>query len=137
MIIKVARLGTPVVEIALDDGASVATALDAAGLVVENEEIRVNQTTAALTTVLYNGNIVTLVPKVKGGQRIIKVARLGTPVREVAIPENATVRDALDASGIDIESNEEVRLDNASVSLDSRVGSAMLVTIVPKVKGGK
>ena len=137
MLVKVARLGTAVQEIALTEGQTVGNALTAADLSVENEEVRVNNTSASESTVLRNGDIVTLVPKVKGGQKIVKVARLGTAVQEVAVADDATVQQALDAAGIDID-NEDVRIDGQSADLDSRlVGSNPLVTIVPKVKGGK
>jgi len=137
MLVKVARLGTAVQEIALTEGQNVGQALTAADLSVENEEVRVNNTSASESTVLRNGDIVTLVPKVKGGQKIVKVARLGTAVQEVAVADDATVQQALDAAGIDID-NEDVRIDGQSADLDSRLeGSNPLVTIVPKVKGGK
>jgi len=137
MLVKVARLGTAVQEIALTEGQNVGEALLAADLAVENEEVRVNNTSASETTVLRNGDIVTLVPKVKGGQKIVKVARLGTAVQEVAVSDDATVQQALDAAGIDID-NEDVRIDGQSANLDSvLVGTNPLVTIVPKVKGGK
>jgi len=136
MLVKVARLGTAVQEIALTEGQNVKEALLAADLEVENEEVRVNNSAASESTVLRNGDIVTLVPKVKGGQKIVKVARLGTAVQEVAVADDATVQQALDAAGIEIE-NEDVRIDGQSASLDSRLGTNALVTIVPKVKGGK
>ena len=136
MLVKVARLGTAVQEIALVDGQKVSDALIAADLAVENEDIRVNNSSATEANVLRDGDIVTLVPKVKGGQRIVKVARLGTAVQEVAVAEDASVKDALDAAGIDIE-NEDVRVDGRSSDLNSGIGSGNLITIVPKVKGGK
>jgi sulfur carrier protein ThiS len=136
MLVKVARLGTAVQELALEANQTVADALTAADLTVENEDIRVNNTTASMTTVLRDGDIVTLVPKVKGGQRIVKVARLGTAVQEVAVAETATVQDALDAAGIEIE-NEDVRVDGQSSDFESQIGNGTLITIVPKVKGGK
>lgn len=137
MLVKVARLGTAVQEIALSEGLTVRDALQGADLVVENEEIRVNNTSASEATVLHDRDIVTLVPKVKGGQKIAKVARLGTAVREVAVADDATVAQALEAADIDID-NEDVRVDGQSASLETRLTSANpLVTIVPKVKGGK
>jgi putative ubiquitin-RnfH superfamily antitoxin RatB of RatAB toxin-antitoxin module len=136
MLVKVARLGTAVQELALTDGATVNAALESADLSVENEDIRVNNGSASVTTVLKDGDIVTLVPKVKGGQRIVKVARLGTAVQEVAVAEDASVNDALAAAGIDID-NEDVRLDGHSADINSQIGSGNLITIVPKVKGGK
>ena len=136
MLIKVARLGTAVQELALTDGAKVSDALTAADLAVENEDIRVNNSTSSETTVLKDGDIVTLVPKVKGGQRIVKVARLGTAVQEVAVAEDAKIEDALAAAGIDVD-NEDVRLDGHSADINGQIGSGNLITIVPKVKGGK
>ena len=136
MLVKVARLGTAVQELALEAGAKVVDALSAADLSVENEDIRVNNNSATEQTLLQDGDIVTLVPKVKGGQRIVKVARLGTAVQEVAVSEEATVQDALDAAGIEID-NEDVRVDGHSSELGSKIGTGNLITIVPKVKGGK
>ena len=136
MLVKVARLGTAVQELALNAGSKVIDALNAADLAVENEDIRVNNNTSNEQTVLNDGDIVTLVPKVKGGQRIVKVARLGTAVMEVAVSEDATVQDALDAAGIDID-NEDVRVDGHSSDISAQIGSGNLITIVPKVKGGK
>lgn len=136
MLVKVARLGTAVQEVALEAGQTVADALVAADLAVENEDIRVNNAAANESKVLSDGDIVTLVPKVKGGQKIVKVARLGTAVQEVAVNETATVQEALDAAGIEIE-NEDVRIDGHSSELNAQIGSGSLITIVPKVKGGK
>ena len=136
MLIKVARLGTAVQEVALTDGQSVEDALVAADLSVDNEDIRVNSTNASESTILRNGDIVTLVPKVKGGQRIVKVARLGTAVLEVAVSENATVQNALDAAGIEVQ-NEDVRIDGRPADTRSQIGSGEVITVLPKVKGGK
>jgi molybdopterin converting factor small subunit len=136
MLVKVARLGTAVQELALTEGSNVQQALEAAGLEVENEDIRVNSNTASNTTVLREGDIVTLVPKVKGGQKLVRVARLGTAVQEVAVSEDATVQDVLDAAGIEIE-NEDIRINSHSADLDSSIADRDLITIVPKVKGGK
>ena len=136
MLVKVARLGTAVQELALTDGADVNAALEAADLAVENEDIRVNNSTSSVTTVLHDGDIVTLVPKVKGGQSIVKVARLGTAVQEVAVSEDATVQDALDAVGIEVE-NEDIRIGGHPAGANDRISNGSLITIVPKVKGGK
>ena len=136
ILIKVARLGTQVQELALNTGATVASALESADLTIESEDVRVNNNAASESTVLNDGDIVTLVPKVKGGQKIVKVARLGTQVQEVAVPENASVQEALDAADIDID-NEDVRLDGRSVNTTTSIGTGNLITIVPKVKGGK
>jgi molybdopterin converting factor small subunit len=135
--VKVARLGTAVQEVALAEGATVQQALDAAGLEVDgNEELRINEDTVSASDELSDGDIVTLVPKVKGGQKVVKVARLGSAVVEVAVDNDATIQDALDAADVHI-GNEDVRVDGRSVSTSDAIGSTSLITIVPKVKGGK
>jgi molybdopterin converting factor small subunit len=78
--VKVARLGNTVQEVALNEGASVQDALTAADLAVDGEDVRVNSSNSGLSDELSNGDIVTLVPKVKGGQKVVKVARLGSMV---------------------------------------------------------
>ena len=135
--VKVARLGTAVVEVALDSGASVEDALAAASLELDgNEDMRINENTVSASSSVSDGDIVTLVPKVKGGQMVVKVARLGSAVVEVAVDNSATVQNALDAADINVE-NEDIRIDGRSVSTSDSIGSATLITIVPKVKGGK
>ena len=136
MLIKIARLGTAVSELAAVEGWTVSSALEASDLEVENEDIRVNNNAANEATVLHDGDIITLVPKVKGGQKIVKVARLGTAVSQVAVSEDARVQDALDAAGLSID-NEDVRLNGHSSSVNDLIGDNDLITIVPKVKGGK
>jgi len=134
--VKVARLGTTVQEVALNEGASVQDALTAAGLSVDGEDVRVNSSNAGLNDEVEDGDIVTLVPKVKGGQKLVKVARLGSTVQEVAVDNDATVEAALQAADVIVE-NEDIRLDGRSASLSDRIGDASMITIVPKVKGGK
>ena len=134
--VKVARLGNTVQEVALNEGASVQDALTAADLAVDGEDVRVNSSNAGLSDELSNGDIVTLVPKVKGGQKVVKVARLGSTVQEVAVENEANVEDALEAADVIVE-NEDIRLDGRSASLTDRIGDASMITIVPKVKGGK
>jgi len=135
--VKVARLGTAVQEVALNEGASVQAALSAAGLEIGgSEEIRINESTAGLNDEVEDSDIVTLVPKVKGGQKTVRVARLGSAVVEVAVADDATVQNALDAADITL-GNEDVRIDSRSVGTSDQIGRADLITIVPKVKGGK
>jgi len=134
--VKVARLGNTVQEVALNEGASVQDALTAADLAVDGEEIRINSSNANLTDEVRNDDIVTLVPKVKGGQKIVKVARLGSTVVEVAVDNDAVVENALEAADVVVE-NEDIRLDGRSASTSDRIGEASMITIVPKVKGGK
>ncbi len=65
--IKVAQLGTDVREVALNDGATVGDALQAARVSTEGFEIRLNNTPANHQTPVRSGDVVTLVSKIRGG----------------------------------------------------------------------
>lgn len=65
--VKVAKLGSAVKEVALDSGATVADALNAADVDIEGAEIRVNGNPATEASAIKGGDIITLVPKIKGG----------------------------------------------------------------------
>ncbi len=106
--VKVARLGNTVEEVALNEGASVQDALTAADLAVDGEDVRINSSNAGLTDEVRNGDIITLVPKVKGGQKIVKVARLGSTVVDVAVDNDAIVEDALEAADVVVENEKFV-----------------------------
>jgi sulfur carrier protein ThiS len=67
MLVKVAKLGSEVTEVLLNDGATVSEALAAARISVGNEEIRLNGESAAMDDDVKNGDLVTVVPAVKGG----------------------------------------------------------------------
>ena len=67
-LIKVAKLGTAVKEVALDDGSDVGDALTAADIESDGFEVRVNGNPAELDTVLRSGDIITLIPQIKGGK---------------------------------------------------------------------
>lgn len=65
-LVKVAQLGSRVVEVSLED-ATVHSALKTSGIVADGMEVRVNGEPASMDTLLSEGDIVTLVPAVKGG----------------------------------------------------------------------
>lgn len=65
MFVKIAKLGSAVKEVFLEDGADEAAALTAAGVDATGFQVRVNGRTPCGT--LKDGDTVTLVPQVKGG----------------------------------------------------------------------
>lgn len=65
--IKVAKLGTSVKEVALEGGSRVSDALNAAEVRADGFELRVNGNPVTGDAVLRTGDIVTLVPQIKGG----------------------------------------------------------------------
>lgn len=67
-LVKVAKLGGAVKEVALENGATIRTALAAAGVSADGFEVRLNGAPAGLDTPVRSGDIVTLVPQIKGGR---------------------------------------------------------------------
>ncbi len=65
--VKVAQLGKTVKEVSLDTDATVATALEAAELRSAGFEVRLNGAPCAGTEKTRSGDIITLVPQIKGG----------------------------------------------------------------------
>lgn len=66
--VKVAVLGAKVQEVCLEDEATVQDALDAAEVEdIDGMEIKVNKRPATVEDAVYGGDIVVLVPKIKGG----------------------------------------------------------------------
>jgi sulfur carrier protein ThiS len=72
MFVKIAKLGSRVEEVMVEEGTTIGGALAAAGLTAEGYNIRLNRVDASVDTVLRNGgdvtNIVTLLPAIKGGK---------------------------------------------------------------------
>jgi sulfur carrier protein ThiS len=64
--VRAGKLPGKIAEIALDEGATVADALEVAELAAEGYEIRVNGTPADAETELAEGDVVLLVKKIKG-----------------------------------------------------------------------
>jgi len=68
MLIKVAQMGGEVHEYSLGAGATVSDALEAADIEVDSQTVHVNAAPASMTTVLSDGDVVTLTSKVEGGE---------------------------------------------------------------------
>jgi sulfur carrier protein ThiS len=67
-LIKVAKLGSAVKEVALDTGSNIGAALAAAEVDAGGFEVRLNGNPATTTTPVRSGDIVTLIPQIKGGK---------------------------------------------------------------------
>jgi hypothetical protein len=67
--VKVAKLGSATKEFFIENGGTaVADALKLAGYASEGYDLRVNGSPATLTTVLRDGALITVVPKLKAGR---------------------------------------------------------------------
>lgn len=130
--VKVAKLGAAVVELFLDDNATIDQAISAAGLDKTGYDVRVNGRTSCGT--LNNGDMVTLVPAIKGGAEItVKVAKLGSTVNQVLLADGSSVNDAIAAAGLD-QTGYDVRVNGRSSYGSLREGD--MITLVPSIKGG-
>lgn len=65
--VKVTKLGCKTKKLDLDSGATLADAIKESEFKTANQEIRVNNKQVDDTTVLQNGDVITLVPPIKGG----------------------------------------------------------------------
>jgi len=65
----------------------------------------------------------------------VKVAKLGTAVKEVAIDSGSVVEDALRAAEVTAE-GFEIRINGNPVNLDSSIKTGDILTLVPQIKGG-
>jgi len=65
--VKVARLGDQVKEFFVEEGQTVGSLLDEVGIDPEGWDLRVNGVPSSRETPLEDGDIVTLVPPIKGG----------------------------------------------------------------------
>jgi len=68
---------------------------------------------------------------------LVKVARLGSAAVEVALPEGATVYDALNAARFTVGAKEQTRLNGTKTSAGTEVEDGDLITVVQEsIKGG-
>lgn len=73
--VRIVQLGRGVAQYTGDDGVDVATSLAEAGMSVQGMEIRVNGITVTLDQILSDGDLVTVVPRIKGGCRLDRSRR--------------------------------------------------------------
>lgn len=66
----------------------------------------------------------------------VKVARLGSEVKTVALSPDSTVADALEAAGIDTENYNRLRIAGETVELEDIVENGDIVTVSGGMKGG-
>jgi|WetSurMetagenome_2_1015567.scaffolds.fasta_scaffold01396_24 sulfur carrier protein ThiS len=134
MFVKIAKLGAAVVEVMINEGSTVEQALSAAAIEATGFQVRVNGRTPCGT--LADKDTITLVPAVKGGsgEIMVKVAKLGTAVKEVMLGEGSSVNDALEAAEMEA-TGFQVRVNGREAG-GACLRSGDVITLVPAVKGG-
>jgi hypothetical protein len=69
---------------------------------------------------------------------MVKIAPLGQVVREVTLPANATVADALRAAGIDPKKFDDLRHNGGKLAgLGDMCVPNDIITLIPNIRGGK
>jgi molybdopterin converting factor small subunit len=68
--VRIVQLGKRVFNYVADDGSTVGEGLAAAGIPVEHMEIRVRGVATTLDQALADGDLVTVIPKIKGGSPV-------------------------------------------------------------------
>ena len=66
---------------------------------------------------------------------VVKIGRIGSPVKEVVLQAGATVQDALTAAGENV-TNCTLKLRGQDITTSSVIGDGSLITILPNVKNG-
>ena len=136
--VKVAKLPGTVSEVVLEQGATIAQALELAG--IENTqgfEIKVDGRTVTDTSeTVGSASMILLAKKIKGNAALVKVAKLPGTVTEVALEDGASVQDALESAGIESTQGFEIKVDGRTITnLDEQVGNASMILLAKQVKG--
>jgi sulfur carrier protein ThiS len=65
--VRIVQLGRGVFKYSAEDGATIAEGLEAAGISVEHMDVRVRGKPAKVEDLLRDGDLVTVIPLIKGG----------------------------------------------------------------------
>ncbi|MCP3685216.1 MAG: hypothetical protein GY861_21335 [bacterium] len=141
LLIRIARLGDAIKEVAVEHGSTIEQAANAVGIAsLEGMKVKLNGTDATPSTPLVREGTVVLVPNIRGGNGdvvICKVAKLGGTVNQVAMAQGSMVRDALSAAGIsDAGSGFKIKVNDVDASLDTKLTSDASIVLIPRIRGG-
>lgn len=64
--------------------------------------------------------------------KLVKVARVGGKLREVCLPDCATISQALAAAGMSKSSNEDAWINHHVVDISSQIGNGEIVILEPR-----
>lgn len=67
--VRIVQLGRGIFKYAAEEGATIADGLEAAGISVEHMDVRVRGRPAKVEEPLHDGDLVTVIPLIKGGSR--------------------------------------------------------------------
>jgi sulfur carrier protein ThiS len=137
MIIKIGKMPGTLSTLALNDGATVKQAAETADINYDGYEARINGSAVSLDTVVYDGQTVLFVQKIKGNAEIfVKVGRMPGTLTEVACDAGTKVAKVLELAGITVSASDEVRMSGVTVSLEDLVATnGATILVVAKIKG--
>lgn len=67
----------------------------------------------------------------------VRVVEVGGAFNEVEIEDGSTVRDALEAAGVNTNVAKQLRVDMQEATLDTVVRNNQMVYVVPNIKGNR
>lgn len=67
----------------------------------------------------------------------VRVAKLGEEVKTVTVVEEATVKSALEKAGYEPREKDVLMVNGEEAGPETEIHENDIVTLVPKVKGGK
>jgi sulfur carrier protein ThiS len=135
IMVKVAKLGSKVNEVALQEGQTIQDAINASGVPATGLDMRLNGEAVDPNTKAEDGDVITLIPKIKGGQELVKIAQVGKKVEEVCIEEGTTIAEALKIAGVKAD-GLDMRLNGDECDENDEVEDGDIITLIPKIKGG-
>jgi pyrroline-5-carboxylate reductase len=69
--------------------------------------------------------------------KLVRIGRMGERIKEMAMDDNATVKDIISVAGMELRDNEEITVNNLIYSEDVMVssGDVILLRTKPQVSG--
>lgn len=136
--VKVGVVPGAINEYALESGATVAQALELAGLTATGYDVRMDGNTVTLDTVIpETAKVIVLVKQIKGNAPMVKVGVVPGAINEYALETGATVGQALELAGLSA-TGYDVRMDGATVTVDTVIPeTAKVIVLVKQIKGNR
>jgi cellobiose-specific phosphotransferase system component IIB len=134
--IKVAKLPGTVTEVVAEQGASFRDVIALAGQDSQGFEVKADGRTITNLDESADGvSMILLAKQVKGNQQTVKVAKLPGAVKEIAVEEGTTFREAIQLAEMDSQ-GFEVKADGRTITnLDEAIGQVSMILLAKQVKG--
>lgn len=137
--VKVGTMPGRISEFSVQEGASIASVLELAGLSAQGYETKVDSVTVSDlegTLITSSTNLILLAKTVKGNAGgVIKIGTMPGRISEYALPPETTVAEALTLAELDA-TGYEVKIDSVRVTdFNTPIGDGNLILLGKMVKG--